>query len=249
MRRFDDKVVLITGAASGIGRATAERLAEEGAVVVCADVQAEALAEAAKRARELGAEAHAIFCDVSNPEQVSALVRETVERFGALHSLCNSAGILSFGHAHEYPLEEWDRILSVNLTGTFLMCRAAIPHLLQSGGNIVNMASTAALTGHPWTCAYSASKGGVLALTRGIAVEYGRQGLRANAICPGSVTTPMHNEFSLPEGADATLLQRILPLDKSRGPETVAGTVAFLASDEAAHINGVALRVDGAALT
>jgi NAD(P)-dependent dehydrogenase (short-subunit alcohol dehydrogenase family) len=249
MRRFEGKVVLITGAASGIGRATAERLAEEGAKVVCADVQAEALEDTAKRVRELGSEVHSLLCDVSEPEAVSSAVRDTVERFGALHSVCNSAGVLRFGHTHEFPLEQWQRILSVNLTGTFLMCRAAIPHLLECGGNIVNIASTAALAGHPWTCAYSASKGGVLALTRGIAVEYGKQGLRANAVCPGSVTTPMHEEFSLPEGADIKLLKRIMPLDKFRGPETVAGAVAFLASDDAAHINGVALRVDGATLT
>lgn len=249
MRRFEKRVALVTGAASGIGRATAERLAEEGARLVCTDVQAQALEETAKKTREFGAETEVIVSDVSDAAAVETAVRETVEHFGALHVLCNVAGILKFGHTHEFPLEDWDRILRVNLTGTFLMCREAIPHLLETRGNIVNIASTAALAGHPWTCAYSASKGGVVALTRGIAIEYGKQGLRANAVCPGSVTTPIHSAFELPEGADRKLLRRMMPLDEFRGPETVATTVAFLASDEASHINGVALRVDGATLS
>lgn len=249
MRRFEDRVALITGAATGIGRATALRLAEEGARLVCCDIQLEALDETVKLAREQAAEVEGLACDVSDPEAVESAVTATIERFGQLHVLCNVAGILHFEHTHEYPLESWDRILAVNLTGTFLMCRAAIPHLLETRGNIVNISSTAALAGHPWTCAYSASKGGVLSMTKGIAVEYGKQGLRANAICPGSITTKISDAFKVPDGADQKLVRRIMPLDDFRGPEVVASTIAFVASDDAAHINGVALRVDGATLS
>jgi NAD(P)-dependent dehydrogenase (short-subunit alcohol dehydrogenase family) len=249
MKRFEAKVALITGAASGIGRATAERLASEGARLICADVQAEAVEDTAKRAREAGAEAEAVYCDVSDPSSVAAAVRTSLDRFGELHVLCNIAGILQFGHTHEFELDAWNRILGINLTGTFLMCREAIPHLLENRGCIVNTASTAALAGHPWTAAYSASKGGVLALTYGLAIEYGKQGLRANAVCPGSIETPISDAFELPDGADRKLLHRIMPLDQFRGPETVASAVAFLASEDAAHINGVGLRMDGAALS
>jgi meso-butanediol dehydrogenase/(S,S)-butanediol dehydrogenase/diacetyl reductase len=248
MRRLEDKVVLVTGAGSGIGRASALRLAEEGARVLCADLNGEAAEDAAKRARELGAEAAARACDVADAGEAEAAVADAVARFGRLDSLCNIAGILHFSHTHEHSLETWERILAVNLTGTFLMCRAAIPHLLASRGSIVNMASTAALAGHPWTAAYSASKGGVLAFTRTLAVEYGKQGLRANALCPGSITTPIQDAFHLPEGADAKLVRRMMPLDEFRGPETVASVVAFLVSADAAHVNGEHIRVDGATL-
>jgi NAD(P)-dependent dehydrogenase (short-subunit alcohol dehydrogenase family) len=249
MQRFEGRVALVTGAASGIGRATATRLAEEGARLVCVDVQGEALEDTAKLVRERGAEVLTRLCDVAEPEQVEATVADAIAHYGALHTLCNLAGILRFDHTHELALEDWNRILLVNLTGTFLMCRAALPHLLETRGSIVNAASTAALAGHPWTAAYSASKGGVLAFTYTLAIEYGKQGLRANAVCPGSVSTPIQDAFKLPEGADRKLLFRIMPLDEFRGPETAASVIAFLASDDAAHINGERVRVDGATLS
>ena len=170
-------------------------------------------------------------------------VAAAVERYGRLDSLCNIAGILRFDNTHELTLEEWNEVIAVNLTGTFLMCQAALPHLLAARGTIVNMSSTAALAGHPWTAPYAASKGGILSLTLTLAVEYGRQGLRVNVLCP-----PIQNAFRFPEGVDQSLLERIMPFDKMRGPETVAAAVAFLASDDAAHINGTALRVDGGML-
>jgi NAD(P)-dependent dehydrogenase (short-subunit alcohol dehydrogenase family) len=249
MRRFEGKVALVTGAASGIGRATAVRLAQEGARLALCDVQAGALEETAKLAREQGAEALALVCDVSDPRAVRAAVERALADFGALHVLCNIAGILRFDHTHELALDDWNRILAVNLTGTFLVCQAAIPHLLATGGAIVNTSSTAALAGHPWTAAYSASKGGVLAFTRGLAIEYGKQGLRANCVCPGAIETPIQQAFRLPEGADRKLLYRIMPFDRFRGPEVVAGAIAYLASDDAAHTNGTELRVDGAMLS
>ncbi len=245
MRRFEDKVVLITGAASGIGRATALRLASEGATLACLDVQEDALATLRTEAEELGGEVEVRSCDVSDEAQVQAAVSSCVERFGKLDALCNVAGILRFDHTHEISLENWNRVIAVNLTGTFLMCRESIPHLLATRGSIVNIASIAGLAGQPWAGAYAASKGGVLALTYNIAVDYAKQGLRANAVCPGGVSTPMLSEFRVPEGADIQLIQRVTPPAGMAGPEHVAGVVAMLASDDGLHVTGEYIRVDG----
>lgn len=249
MNRFEGKRVIVTGAASGIGQASAQRMAAEGAHVACLDLQAEGAELTAKGIGDDGGRAFALGCNVADPASVKAAVEDAVGRLGGLDSLCNIAGILHFTHTHELELARWNQVLAVNLTGTFLMTQTALPALLaDGGGNVVNMASTAALAGHPWTAAYSASKGGVLAFTWTLAVEYGKQGLRANAVCPGAVATPMHKEFSLPEGADAKLLHRISPLDQFRGPDKAASVVAFLASDDAAHVNGESIRVDGGTL-
>lgn len=247
MQRLEGRRAVVTGAGSGIGRATCERFAAEGARVACLDLSLAGAEETAKILRERGAEAFALACDVSQEDQVGAALGNAVAELGGLDVLVNSAGILHFVHTHEETLDAWNRVLAVNLTGTFLACRAAIPHLLASGGGaIVNMSSTAAIKAHPWAAAYSASKGGVQALTVELSIEYGRQGIRTNCVCAGGITTPIHGAFELPEGADRKLLRRIMPFDRMRGPEDCAGVIAFLASHDAAHVNGEFVRVDGA---
>lgn len=248
MQRFEGKVALVTGAASGIGRATAERLAAEGGRLFVVDVAAEGLEETAKLCAEQGAEVEAARCDVSDPAQVDATVARCAERYGRLDVLVNIAGILKIEHTHELSLEDWNKVLTINLTGTFLMCRAALPHLVEAKGAIVNTSSTSALAGMPWGAAYGASKAGVLALTRTIAVEYAKRGVRANAVCPGSIKTAMTTRSALPEGIDVALLSRMMPIDEPRGPETVAAVIAMLASADGAHVNGESVRVDGGTL-
>ena len=247
--RFEGKVCLVTGAAAGIGEATALRLAEEGARVYLTDVQGEQLEASAKEAGRIGAGAHARVSDVADPGACREAVADCIERFGRLDALCNIAGILRMNHALEVSVEEWNLVLAVNLTGTFFMCQAALPHLLEAQGSIVNTSSTAALAGTAYAAAYSASKGGVLALTRSLAIEYGKQGLRANSVCPGSIKTAMGSRSVLPEEMDFELIKRVMPLDKARGPETVAAAIAYLASEDAAHVNGESIRVDGATLS
>ncbi|HEX7670764.1 MAG TPA: SDR family NAD(P)-dependent oxidoreductase [Polyangiaceae bacterium] len=249
MLRFTGKVALVTGAASGIGRATAIRLAEEGADVACLDVAAAGLAETVAKVRELGRRGEGLECDVSSESSVEGAVKGVVERLGKLDVLCNVAGILRADHTHELRLEDWNRILTVNLTGTFLMCRAAIPHLLRTRGNIVNMSSTAALGSHPWMAAYAASKGGILSMTRALSVEYVKQGLRVNAICPGGIKTPLHGQFSVPKDADVDLLKGAIPFVDYAGPEHIASAIAFVASDDGRYMNGAEIRIDGGALS
>lgn len=248
MKRFEKRVALVTGAASGIGQATVQRLAAEGARVAAVDVQAEGLAQTVDAVRAAGGEAEAYTCDISDEASVCSTVADVVKHFGELHILCNVAGILRWDNAHEIKLEDWNRIIGVNLTGTFLMCREAIPYLVKTKGCIVNLSSTAALAAHPWTAAYSASKGGVLSLTYTLALEYGKQGVRVNAACPGAIKTPMRKTFQLPEGADPKLLERIMPFSGFAPAEDAANLIVFLASDEARHITGTAVRVDGGML-
>jgi NAD(P)-dependent dehydrogenase (short-subunit alcohol dehydrogenase family) len=249
MRRLESKVVLVTGAASGIGRATAIRTGTEGAKVACVDVKIAGAEDTARQVEALGTEAQAYECDVSDPAAVKATVAAAVKRFGKLDVLCNVAGILRSEHTHELKLEDWNRVLAVNLTGTFLMCQAALPHLLETKGNIVNMSSTAALGSHPWMAAYAASKGGVLSFSRCLAVEYVKQGLRVNVICPGGIKTSLHEQFSMPKGADVELLRGAIPFVEYVGPEHAASVIAFLASDDARYMNGAEVRVDGGALS
>lgn len=248
MKRFENRVAFITGAASGIGRAIALRLAEEGAALALCDVQAAALDATAKDARERGAKVESSIVDVCDEAQVRGAVAGAVAGLGKLDVVCNVAGILRFDHTHELALADWSRVIGVNLTGTFLVCREAIPHLLATRGNIVNVASTAGMTGQPWGAAYAASKGGVIAMSRALAVEYAKQGVRVNCVCPGSIETPITQAFHVPEGANPKLVRRIMPLTGFAGPEKVANVVALLASDEGSHITGEEIRIDGGAL-
>jgi NAD(P)-dependent dehydrogenase (short-subunit alcohol dehydrogenase family) len=248
-RRFDGRVALLTGAASGIGRATAVRLAAEGASVVAADVSEDGLAETASLIREAGGVITTVPGDVSDPASVQAIVGSAGEEHGRIDVGGNIAGILRFNNLADTTLDEWNRVLAVNLTGTFLMCQTAMPHLLESQGNIVNISSTAALAGQPWAAAYSASKGGIMSLSFNLAVEFGRRGVRTNVVAPGSVETPIQDEFFFPEGADHSLVHRVMALDKPRGPEHIASVVAFVASDDGAHMNGSVIRCDGGTLS
>jgi len=238
--RFEGKVALVTGAASGIGRATVDRLLAEGGSVVAVDVRP--VAEHERLASVVGS--------VADPPVADAAVATALERFGGLHAVANVAGILRTANAHEHSLETWEQVLAVNLTGTFLVCKAAIPVLLDGGGGaIVNTASTAAHAGQAWAAAYSASKGGVLAFTRVLAVEYAKRGIRANTVSPGSIDTPITGDFAFPEGADLKLVHRSMSISKPAGPEVIAAAIAYLASDDAHHVNGADLRVDGATLS
>jgi meso-butanediol dehydrogenase/(S,S)-butanediol dehydrogenase/diacetyl reductase len=243
MQRYEGRVALVTGAASGIGRATVHRLVDEGATVLATDLSDEGLATTATDASRPEA-VPTMVGDVSDPAFAPIVVAVALSH-GRLDLLVNSAGILRFEHTHEVRLEDWQKVLDVNLTGTFLMCQAALPALLDGGGAIVNVASTAALAAHPWAAAYSASKGGVLALTRTLAIEYAKQGLRANAVCPGSIDTPITGAFALPEGADGKLLHRIMSPVGMGDPSVVAAAIAYLGSDDARHVNGADLRIDG----
>ncbi|AHH16131.1 oxidoreductase, SDR family [Nocardia nova SH22a] len=252
MERFTDRRVLITGAGSGIGRATVHRILSEGGTVVGADVSEAGLAETSKQAAEKGYADRltTAVIDISDEDSVRAGVGSALETLGGLDALVNAAGILRSAHTHEMPLADWNRIITTNLTGTFLMIRESLPALLDSGhGVIVNFASTSTYFAHPYMAAYAASKGGIMSMTHALASEYSKQGLRAVAVAPGSISSDMTDGRGpgLPEDADYNLLMKLMPLlgQGFASPDTVAGVVAMLASDDGAFITGTEIRIDG----
>jgi NAD(P)-dependent dehydrogenase (short-subunit alcohol dehydrogenase family) len=217
--------------------------------VFCVDLDAGSVVETVTGIVAGGGTAIAHVADISIESQVNTCLEACIDHYGSLYTLVHMAGLLRFERSHEMSLDSWQKIIDINLTGTFLLCRAALPHLLDSKGNIVNAASTAALSGLPWGAAYSASKGGVLAMTRSIAVEYAAQGVRANCVCPGDIQTNMTTDISMPGTMDADQFIRISSRTGARGPEVVAGVIAMLASDDGAHITGEDIRVDGGTLS
>ena len=245
MNRFQGSRVLVTGAGSGIGRATAERFAAEGAQVACLDLRGHDETAAA-----IGASAHPFACDVSSASAVAVAVESAVAALGGLDVVCNIAGIGHFAASEKESPEDFDKIVAVNLNGTFYVCRYTLPHLLEHGGVIVNTASTAGLIGQPWSAAYCASKGGVVLLTKALAYEYRGKGVRVNAVAPGGTNTNIINSFTnLPEGGDFKMLSKIMTPMKNAEPAEIASTFAFIASEEARYMTGAVVSVDGGITT
>ena len=249
MKRFEDRVVILTGAASGIGRAAALLFAEEGAMVCLFDVDRKGIEEAAGQIRAQNGKALPIVCDVADEEMVVGAVEQVLRHEAGIDVLCNNAGIELSRPLIKTEVAEWEAVIDVNLKGMFLLSKHVIPHMMDSGGGaVVNTSSISGLLGWPDSAAYCASKGGVVQLTREMAVEYGQYNIRINCICPGTTETPMIDRLlgleSDPEET-ARSVKAMHPLGRFAQPEEVARAMLFLASDEASFVTGAVLPVDG----
>ncbi|WP_218919565.1 SDR family NAD(P)-dependent oxidoreductase [Pandoraea vervacti] len=244
--RFKDKVVLVTGAGSGIGYATAERIAQEGGKLLLADINGDALRRAGDAIQAAHATEYGTFVfDASDMAGTREMVKTAAAHFGRLDVLCNIAGIAGGWHTHEMPEADYKRMMAINVDGVFASCQEAIPHLIETKGNIVNMASASSKQGQPYTAAYCASKAAVVAITRCLAVEYAGNGVRANAVCPGGVNTNIHHTIQFPKDADAKMMEKLYPLFPIAEPHEIAAAIAYLASDEARYVTGVDFSIDG----
>jgi NAD(P)-dependent dehydrogenase (short-subunit alcohol dehydrogenase family) len=251
MARLAHKVALITGAASGIGRASAVRFAQEGARVVVVDVQDSAGEAVAAAIRASDGDAHFVHADVSCTVDAQAMVDAALARFGRLDILFNNAGVGKHIPFEDLTEVEWDRIVDINLRGVFLGCRYGVPALKRAGGGVIlNTASQSGLQGHPNNQAYCAAKAGVINFTRSLAKDLARDNIRVNAICPGGTDTPILRGY-IPAGESADYVARMVaprtPFGRLARPEEIAAAALFLVSDDASFVSGVALPVDGAA--
>lgn len=250
--RLQGKNVIITGAGSGIGRATAERFAQEGAFVIVADVNRQNGEETVAGIRSAGGEAHFIATDVTSPDSCKEMVEEALRLRGSIHVLFNNAGISGVGALHELEPEEWDRVVNVNIRGVFLPSKYTLPHMMERrSGSIINMSSCIAEIGLARRAVYAATKGAVLALTKSMQVDYASYGIRINALLPGTILTPFVEHYIRTSYADPTEAMNGLKkrqLSEELGtPEDVANAALFLASDESKFIMGAPLYVDGGA--
>ena len=246
LARFGGRTAIVTGAGSGLGRATAARIAAERGTVACLDVIADGLETTVTDIRAAGGQARAYRADVTDPASVREATAAAARDLGRPSIVVTCAGIGRFANSHEMPYEDWARIIGVNLTGTFLTAQAALPFLLDGGGSIVTVASNAGLMGIPYSAAYCASKGGVVQLTKALAAEYLGRGVRANCVAPGGIKTPLQKAFhQLPDGADPEVLRNLMtPLGNST-PAEVAALIAFVASDEGRYMTGAVVSIDG----
>lgn len=247
-KRFKNKTVIITGAGSGIGQATAIKFAEEGANVVLVGRTKEKLLETCEMLEEDTSWIHnehmTITCDISNQEQVQKMVKAVAERFESIDVLVNNAGVAVAGKVTELAAESWQQAIDVNLTGTFYVSQATLPHLIQAKGNIVNVSSLSGMAGDWRMPAYGAAKAGVTNLTRVMALDHGEDGVRVNAVSPSVTKTDMTNRIQENEEKTQKFLARC-PLKRIATPEDIANAIVFLASDEASMITGVNLPIDG----
>ncbi len=241
--RFSGKVAVVTGAGSGIGRATAMRLAGEGAMVIGSDIDAGGLESTVEMIGE-GAGFHPVISDVRSRDACHELVASAVADHGRLDVLCNIAGVARGHRVGDVDQEVWDLISRVNVEGVFWMSQAALPHLESSGGCIVNMASNAGLMGQAYTVPYCASKGAVVLMTKAMAMEAMRTGVRVNAVAPGGVETNLAASFGFPDRADMELMGRCMGFRGMAQADDIASAVAYLASDEAHRIHGAVLSID-----
>ncbi|ACZ42872.1 short-chain dehydrogenase/reductase SDR [Thermobaculum terrenum ATCC BAA-798] len=249
--RLDGKVAVITGAASGIGRGTAEVFAEHGARLVLVDLDAEGLAGLVGQLKAGGAEVVGISGDVSHKATAVEAVGAALRQYGRIDVVFNNAGVMYSGAFHELGDDLWDRVLDVNLRGTYLFCREAIPHMLEQGrGSIINMSSVMATLTEPGYEAYTTSKAGIIGLTKAIAVSYAERGIRCNCVCPGWVDTPLNRRLAEELGGMDrlnALIKQQQPNGRMLSTREVANAVLFLASDESSGVTGAAIYVDGGA--